>query len=203
MLICVGALGVSLLLLGLEVTFPTAPPNLSFQSLFGVDHLPLLAASVVPAITLSFVTRSAVLSRHSGGSTQNVMFVPIFCFAIAGVFWVVVAMCKDTSAETLRSTGWLFALAPHHHAVNEDWNYWAAFDVSRVHWRAVSAASGDMARLVVVGILSLPIFVAAVAIDIKALDYSMDQEFFGHGLANVIAGLAGTLPNVIVRLIAL
>lgn len=53
--------------------------------------------------------------------------------------------------------------------------------------------------LVVIGVLNLPIYVPALG---SSLDVSvnMNHEFMGQGVANILAGLAGTVPNILVSL---
>ncbi|KAH4766331.1 hypothetical protein HBH62_253800 [Parastagonospora nodorum] len=74
------------------------------------------------------------------------------------------------------------------------WDYWSLFDMERIQWSELLSVSKDLATLVAIGALSLPIFGMATVAKVDVSDHSMNHEFIGHGLANVIAGLGGTLP---------
>jgi MFS superfamily sulfate permease-like transporter len=58
----------------------------------------------------------------------------------------------------------------------------------------LSATFGDIVLLVLVGVLTLPIFVSISVVDLRAFDHSMNHDFVGHGVANLLIGLMGTLP---------
>ncbi len=55
----------------------------------------------------------------------------------------------------------------------------------------------NIVLLVVIGVLNLPIYVPALAFSLN-VPYDMNHEFFGQGAANILAGLAGTAPNILV-----
>lgn len=199
-LIETGAVGVSLFLLGLEITLsPTSPP-LSFGTLFERNHLPLLAASLGPAVLLSLSTRLSCLERLLKKPTKHPLYIPLFCYAVAGIFWLVVAVCGNASTQRLASAGWLFT-SEHSHAqatAAAEWDYWALFNFNKVEWRALSAGMRDILLLVLIGVLSLPIFASKAALKWGGSDHSMNHEFVGHGISNAIAGAIGTLPNLFV-----
>tara|TARA_R110002003_G_scaffold853_2_gene21700 strand:- start:1010 stop:1222 length:213 start_codon:yes stop_codon:yes gene_type:complete len=62
----------------------------------------------------------------------------------------------------------------------------------------LSDAAGDMALLVLIGVLTRPIFVQATVVDLKRLEYSMQYEFVDHGFAYLIIGAALPLPATMV-----
>ncbi|KAI0572199.1 sulfate transporter [Pyrenophora tritici-repentis] len=196
----VGAVGVSLFLLGLEITLSSRSPHLSFGTLFERAHLPLLAASLGPAILLSLSTRLSCLDNLPKKPTKHPLYIPLFCCAVAGVFWIVVAACENTSTQRLASAGWLFAMeqGPAQATAAAEWDYWALFDFNKVEWRALSAGTRDILLLVLIGALSLPIFASAAALEWGEPDQSMNHEFVGHGISNTVAGAMGALPNLFV-----
>jgi MFS superfamily sulfate permease-like transporter len=193
-----GAVGVSLFLQGLEITLPRTSPHLSFNTLFEKTHLPLLAASLGPAIFLSLSTRLSCFPSLIRNST---LYVPLFCCAVGGIFWVVVAACSRVTIKGLASAGWLFAAeegSQHAPAVAE-WDYWTLFDFGKVQWRALSAGIRDIILLVLIGTLSLPIFTSAAALEFNLPNYNLNHDFVGHGISNVVAGAIGALPNLFVH----
>ncbi|KNG46179.1 hypothetical protein TW65_07075 [Stemphylium lycopersici] len=195
-----GAVGVSLFLLGLEFTLPSTSPHLSFDTLFERAHLPLLAASLGPAILLSLSTRLSYLDRLPKKPTKHPLYVPLFCCGVAGVFWLVAAACKTTSTRRLASAGWLFSSERGHTQATAaaEWDYWALFRFKEVEWRALSAGTRDILLLALIGALSLPIFASAAALEWGGPDHNMNQEFVGHGISNTVAGAIGALPNLFV-----
>ena len=195
-----GGVGVSLFLLGLEITLPSSTPHLSISTLFENDHLPLLAASLGPAVLLSLSTHLTCLERLATKPTKHPLYIPLFCCAVAGIFWLVVAACEDTSIQGLASAGWLFTSeqGPIQATAAADWDYWALFNFHMVEWRALSAGIGDVLMLVLIGALSLPIFASEAALDWGKGDHSMNHEFVGHGISNTVAGAVGALPNLFV-----
>lgn len=196
----IGAVGVSLFLLGLEITLPSTMPHLSLSALFESSHLPMLAASLGSAIFLSSSTRFAFSPGIIKDMTERPLYVPVFCLVVGFTFWIIIAACGIADLKRLASVGWLFAVEASSRqdlAANE-WNYWKLFDFGKIEWRALSAGVRDTVLLVVIGALSLPIFASATALELDVLDYSMDHEFVGHGISNLVAGAIGTLPNLLV-----
>lgn len=196
-----GAVGVSLFLLGLEVTLPPSGSHLSFRAVFDHGHLPLLAASVMPAMFLSLSTRLTPLVKLSRGFTQDPLYIPLYCLGVAGGFWLVVSASESNDTKRLASQGWLFAAPVHNqpHPETHAWNYWALFDFGKIEWTAVSAGKQDMLLLVVIGALTLYVFAPAAAAAMKLPRWSLSRESFGHALANILAGALGTVPCLMVR----
>ena len=203
-----GAIGVSLFLLALELTLPPTTPKLDLTSaghvLFNDGHLPLLFASVLPALFLSLSMRLPFLAKVSRGFTGHALYVPTYMFTIVGIFWAVVAGTAQANKAGMRSLedlGWLFTVqtdvtsnATHHQA----WNYWTFFDFPKVQWSAMTAATQDIVLLVVIGVLNLPIYIPTMALTLDVSKYDMDHEFLGHGVSNLLAGAVGTIPNLVV-----
>ena len=203
-----GAIGVSLFILALELTLPPTAPALDLASaghvLFNDSHLPLLFASVIPALFLSLSIRLPILAKASLGFTDHALYVPTYMFIIVGLFWAVVAGTSQANKAGMRylaDLGWLFTVqidvaknATHHQA----WNYWASFDFPQVQWSAMTAAIQDIVLLVVIGVLNLPIYIPTMALTLDVSKYDMDHEFLGHGVSNLLAGVVGTIPNLVV-----
>ncbi|KAH3938330.1 hypothetical protein HBH53_264440 [Parastagonospora nodorum] len=194
----IGAVGVSLCILGLEIPFPASSPHLNLAALFHRDHIPLLAASVLPALCLSITVRLEILVVGATSWTKHPLYVPLFCIGTAMTFWIVVAASSNTDTTTLWHQGWLFATTIELSTSSAPWDYWSLFDMERIQWSELLSVSKDLATLVAIGALSLPIFGMATVAKVDVSDHSMNHEFIGHGLANVIAGLGGTLPALMI-----
>ncbi|KAJ7849763.1 hypothetical protein B0H13DRAFT_1644882 [Mycena leptocephala] len=174
------------------------------RHLFAHNHVGLLFASFLPAFFLSISTRSTVLGRWTRGATQHALYVPMYVLGVAGVFWAVVAGTGQANAvgmAELASQGWLFnveASIREQHGIGEAWIYWRLFDFSKTEWHAMKDATLNIVLLVVIGVFNLPIYVPALALALDIPSYSMDHELLGHGASNILAGMLGTLPNLVV-----
>ena len=198
----------SLFLLALELTLPPSAAILTLRSvrsvLFNAQHMPLLAASILPALFLSVSIRLSFLEKASHGFTQHALYVPVYMLIIVGVFWIAIAgsgSANSTGIERLSKQGWLFTVqssAAHHGSLVSAWNYWTYFDFSLVKWSAMRKAIQDIVLLVVIGVLNLPIYIPAMALSLDIPVYNMNHELFGHGISNVFAGAIGTVPNLVV-----
>lgn len=199
----IGAIGLSLFILGLGLMLPPSSPALTLSSassvLFNSSHLPLLVASFFPALILSVSTRSQLINRWTRGMVQNAYYVPCYLFSIPLIFWIIVG-ALHCPRDTLVANGWLFrvdASATRGSGIGTAWIYWREFDFSKVEWWAMKNAIENIVLLVVIGVLNLPIYVPALAFSLN-VPYDMNHEFFGQGAANILAGIAGTAPNILV-----
>ncbi|PBK96451.1 hypothetical protein ARMGADRAFT_696861 [Armillaria gallica] len=198
----IGAIGLSLFILGLGLMLPPSSPALTLSSagsvLFNSSHLPLLVASFFPALILSVSTRSQLINRWTRGMVQNAYYVPCYLFSIPLIFWIIVG-ALHCPRDTLVTNGWLFrvdASATRGSGIGTAWIYWREFDFSKVEWWAMKNAIENIVLLVVIGVLNLPIYVPALGFSLN-VPYDMNHEFFGQGAANILAGIAGTAPNIL------
>lgn len=198
----VGAIGFSLLVLGLQLTFPASAPVLSIHNasgLFTSYHVPLLCASLLPTLLLCYSLRSTKLERLTRGFTAHSSFVPIYVFSVLIIFWTVAAakgLANPAGLRTLSARGWLFDLP--NASLSSSWNYWRLFDFKAVQWSALSSATQNILLLVLIGVLNLPIYVPAMAMTLKTHGYSMNHELLGHAAANILSGCIGSVPNLVV-----
>ncbi|KAJ7612256.1 sulfate transporter family-domain-containing protein [Roridomyces roridus] len=198
----VGAVGVSLFILGLGLPFPASSPPLSLHNvastLFAQSHLALFAASFFPAVVLSLTLRSRWADKLSRGLVSSAYFIPLYLLCIPIVFWVI-AVSLHLSKEGLVAAGWLFTMessATSADQIVSGWNYWSLFNFKLVEWSALKSATQNIALLVVIGVLNLPIFVPALGLALD-VSYDMNHELIGQGLANILAGAVGTAPNIL------
>ncbi|KAJ7347203.1 sulfate transporter family-domain-containing protein [Mycena albidolilacea] len=199
----IGAIGVSLFVLGLGLPFPSSATPLSLSNvastLFSKNHLSLLAASFFPAFFLSVSVRSRHIELWTRGLIRSPYYIPVYLLMIPTVFWIV-APAAGISRESLMSAGWLFtvdtASVSSSSGLVASWNYWALFEFRLVEWWSLKSAIKNIVLLVVIGVLNLPIYVPTLAFSLD-VSYDMNHELIGQGVANIFAGLVGTVPNIL------
>ena len=101
----------------------------------------------------------------------------------------------------LVNSGWLFDVddsAKPQSGLGVAWVYWSLFDFSMVQIHALKNATTNIVLLVIIGVLNLPMYVPALGLSLNT-PISMDHEFLGQGIANLLAGSVGTVPNILVR----
>ncbi len=204
----IGGIGVSLFILGLGLSLPSVAPALTLSNaksvLFGVNHLGLLFASCGPAILLSLSLRSKIVSRCTFGISRHACYVPLYLLLIPILFWITVAGLRDTNRvgmDILVEDGWLFKVdesANRQSGIGSAWIYWTLFDFSKVELHALKGATTNIVLLVIIGVLNLPVYVPALGSSLR-VPVNMNHEFVGQGIANILAGVAGTVPNILVR----
>ena len=192
----------------MELPLPPSAPPLSLSTarevLFNRSHIALLFASLLPAVFLSISIRIQWLAKVTRNFTEHALYVPVYIFVITGVFWAVVGgqgLANVSGMESLASQGWLFTVDDsvwHQEGVGMSWNYWSQFNFSLVKWSAMAAAIQDIVLLVIIGVLNLPIYVPALALALDEPSYHMNHEFLGHSASNLLAGVVGTVPNLVV-----
>ena len=102
----------------------------------------------------------------------------------------------------LVKNGWLFGVdnsTKRKSGIGLAWVYWTLFDFSKVEIHALKNATTNIVLLVIIGVLNLPIYVPALGSSLS-VPVNMNHEFVGQGVANILAGLTGTVPNVLVGL---
>ncbi|KAJ7681992.1 sulfate transporter family-domain-containing protein [Mycena polygramma] len=198
----IGAIGVSLFVLGLGLPFPPSETPLSLgnvrSTLFDQSHLGILAASFFPAFVLSVTLRSQAIAKWTRGLIRSAYYIPVYLLCIPAVFWII-ARSLHFSNQELIAKGWLFTVdsaSTSSAGIAASWNYWTLFNFKLIEWRAVKSAIQNIVLLVVIGVLNLPIFVPSLAFSLDVA-YDMNHELIGQGAANILAGALGTLPNIL------
>ncbi|KAJ2801831.1 hypothetical protein H4R21_002650 [Coemansia helicoidea] len=183
---CIGGVGYFLLQTGLEITsgveLHLAWPVL--RRLFAPNALGLWASSFA----------LAVLLRALGARISHPLFVPIFFMAVPVAFYAATA-ALGLSLETLRATGWVFALpdagVPFYH-------FYTLFDFGNTDWGVVARAFPTMLGLAFFSILHVPINVPALAVSTNLDKIDTNRELLAHGISNLASGCLGTLQNYLV-----
>ncbi|KAJ7111714.1 sulfate transporter family-domain-containing protein [Mycena epipterygia] len=197
----IGAIGVSLFVLGLGLPFPPSASPLALSNvsstLFDNSHLSLLAASFFPAFILSITLRSRYIELWTRGLVRSAYYIPVYLLMIPAVFWLAVHSIK-VSQEHLIAAGWLFTVdsTSSSTAIVTSWNYWTLFDFTLVEWWSLKSAIQNIVLLVIIGVLNLPIYVPTLAFTLD-VSYDMNHELLGQGAANILAGVVGTVPNIL------
>lgn len=62
----------------------------------------------------------------------------------------------------------------------------------------MTEAIQDIVLLVVIGVLNLPIYIPSMALALDVPAYNMNHELLGHRSSNILAGVLGTVPNLVV-----
>ncbi|KAJ3274174.1 hypothetical protein HDV01_003457 [Terramyces sp. JEL0728] len=122
------------------------------------------------------------------------MLVPIFYAVIPFLFYIVV-FSIGIPLDELRKLGWLFNFESANDA--PFYIFWTFFDFKQVKWSAVMATIPTQLALTFFGILHVPINVPALAVSTRQ-DVDLSNEIIGHGLSNILSGLAGTTQNYLV-----
>ncbi|KAJ7908503.1 sulfate transporter family-domain-containing protein [Mycena leptocephala] len=197
----IGAIGVSLFVLGLGLPFPPSATPLSLSNvastLFDRHHQGLLAASFFPAFMLSVTLRSRHMELWTRGLTRSPYYIPLYLLVIPSIFWIVVRSI-GVPIKHLVAAGWLFQVdtVSSPSALVAGWNYWTLFDFRLVEWWALKSAIQNLVLLVVIGVLNLPIYVPTLAFTLD-VSYDMNYELLGQAAGNILAGLVGTIPNIL------
>ena len=153
---------------------------------------------------LSVSIRLSSLARITRGFTEHALYVPVYVLCITGVFWAVVGGVGDANSDGMKrlaSIGWLFTVeesVPQKSGIGTAWNYWSLFNFSMVKWSALAGATQNIVLLVVIGVLNLPIYIPSMALSLDVPAYNMNHELLGHGVSNILAGVLGTVPNLVV-----
>ncbi|KAJ7822227.1 hypothetical protein B0H13DRAFT_2448258 [Mycena leptocephala] len=200
--------GAAFLILGLLkignlvwLPFPPSATPLSLSNvtstLFDTHHHGLLAASFFPAFVLSVTLRSRHMELWTRGLTRSPYYIPLYLLVIPSIFWIVVRSI-GVPIKHLVAAGWLFQVdtVSSPSALVAGWNYWTLFDFRLVEWWALKSAIQNLVLLVVIGVLNLPIYVPTLAFTLD-VSYDMNYELLGQAAGNILAGLVGTIPNIL------
>ncbi|KAK8118033.1 sulfate transporter family-domain-containing protein [Apiospora kogelbergensis] len=203
----IGGIGVSLFVLGLELTLPRGH-SLSLSNarsvLFAEQHVPLLLASLMPIVFMCYSVRSETMNRITRGAVQHPYYVPLYFLAVAVIFWAIVGGLGVENLgglHALAAKGWLFMMDQSLDGGIGSWkealNYWNLFDFRLVEMSALGHATTNFVLLVVIGVLNLPVYVPALALAWTSPTTCKNHELIGQGAANILAGACGSLPNIL------
>lgn len=215
-----GAIGLSLFLSGFEVaqrsSFEWTGEYL--KSVFTSESMPV----VVSALVLTAMLCSGIRVKKRSGSTKprwnasilrrldwefrqicsNPFFTPAFNLTVGIVFWII-ALISRSSMQSLVDHHWLFVTVPKGASFGSRmrfFEFWDLYKFNHVRWSALNEVIVEMVVLIIIGALNLPIYYPALADNLPDVprNASIKKEFIGHGIANILAGLCGALPVLVV-----
>ncbi|SHO77175.1 Similar to S.cerevisiae protein YGR125W (Putative protein of unknown function) [Malassezia sympodialis ATCC 42132] len=215
-----GAIGLSLFLSGFEVaqrsSFEWTGEYL--KSLFTSKGMPV----VVSALVLTAMLCSGIRVKKRSGSTKprwntsfirrldwefrqmcsNPFFTPAFNLTVGIVFWII-ALISRSSMQSLVEHHWLFVTVPKGATLGSRmrfYEFWGLYKFHQVQWSALNEVIVEMIVLIIIGALNLPIYYPALVENLPDVPRtaSIKKEFIGHGIANILAGLCGALPVLVV-----
>lgn len=215
-----GAIGLSLFISGFEVaqrsSFEWSASY--FHDLFTSNSMPVCVSAIVLTILLCTgvrVKKKSAMARPRWGASffrrvewevrqicSNSFFTPGFVLLSGGAFWIAALASKRTMADLVEHH-WLFMEVPPGATVGTRmrfFEFWQLFNFHLVRWGAIKQVAVEMVVLIVIGALNLPIYYPTLRDNLPNVprSASIKKEFIGHGIANIITGLCGTLPCLVV-----
>lgn len=187
---CIGGVGVFLIETGLEVSAQLKSEE-GFQ--WNVETFRyftqswLMVAHWLPALGLAILLRVITSRFH-----QPLIF-PGYFLCIPIVFYIIASGILRVPLETLRRDDWVFDVGKAAEA--PFWRFYTYFDFSKTSLRALWATMPTQLALTFFSILHVPLNVPALAVSVNEDNLDTDRELFAHGISNIAAGLAGSVPN--------
>ncbi|KAI8609277.1 sulfate transporter family-domain-containing protein [Chytriomyces sp. MP71] len=183
---CIGGIGWFLMVTGVEITSHIDPEmSLEFLAqMFEPARLVLWGSSLSLAVFLK-------LLQHK---IKHPLFVPLFYCIVPIMFYGIASLC-GVSLQTLRDHGFLFNMSSETLPYYTLWTYFNG--MRGIDWAAVMATLPIQFSLVFFALLHVPINIPALGVSTNT-PYDMNNELYSHGISNLVAGLAGTLPNYLV-----
>ncbi|KAJ2407660.1 hypothetical protein J3F80_002649 [Coemansia sp. RSA 2526] len=183
---CIGGVGYFLMQTGMEVT-SQIQLSLSWpvlRELFAPNALGLWGSSLGLAVLLR-----VLCTRFT-----HPLFVPMFFMVVPAMFYITTA-ALGLSMETLRATGWVFALPD---AGEPFYHFYTLFDFGNTDWHAIVKAVPTMLGLAFFSILHVPINVPALAVSTNVDKIDTNRELLAHGISNLASGCLGSFQNYLV-----
>lgn len=215
-----GAIGLSLFLSGFEVTQRSSFEwTLEyFRTLFTTAAMPVTVAALI----LAFVLSSGVRVKKRSGTTRphwktafvrrldwevrrmcsSSFFIPMFPLLVGILFWVGASSSGKSMIE-LEDHHWVFTHVPPDATVASRmkfYDFWFLFNFKIVRWDAIKSIMVEIIILVIIGAINLPIYYPTLRDQLPDAPRTatIKREFIGHGISNIVSGLCGSLPNLIV-----
>ncbi|KAF7416286.1 hypothetical protein PC9H_002551 [Pleurotus ostreatus] len=186
---CIGGVGVFLIQTGLTVSTRLPDDDFAFNlatfKFFFLDshNLVLWLVPLALAMLLRLLTYKY---------THQLLF-PMYFITIPILFYVVVA-AGQLDLGALRRDGWLFNIATEHVAWYKFYTY---LDFNAVRFSPLWNTLPTQFALLFFNVLHPPLNVPALSVSLNE-DIDTNKELVGHGYSNLLAGLAGTVPNYLV-----
>lgn len=185
---CIGGVGWFLVATGVQVS-ARLPGTLEYnlttlRKLFQLDTVFLWT------VPLFLASGMLILKRF----VKSNLLVGAYFLTMAAAFYVV-KFISGISLDSLRKSGWLFAVPP---SSNPWYHFYTLYDFSAVNWSALIDTVPAMFALTFFGVLHVPINVPALGISTSEDNLNVDRELIAHGVTNALSGFAGSVQNYLV-----
>lgn len=180
---CIGGIGVFIVQTGLEIS-TGQPFSWSFVSLAAFAKLPTLAMWLLP-LGLSCGLR--LLSR----AVRTPLLTPLFFVCVPLAFHAALKALR-IPLDTPSVQPWFFEAEP-----TPDWTLlWRVYARGQIAWDVLPSQLGTFAALTAFSLIHVPINVPSLSMTTNVVA-DIDTELRAHGVANLLSGLVGCLPNYI------
>ncbi|KAF4588225.1 hypothetical protein EYR38_010192 [Pleurotus pulmonarius] len=186
---CIGGVGVFLIQTGLTVSTRLPDDDFAFDLatfkffFLNSHNLVLWLVPLALAVLLRLITHKY---------THQLVF-PMYFITIPILFYIVVAAAQ-LDLGVLRRDGWLFNMATEQVAWYKFYTY---LDFNAVRLSPLWNTLPTQFALLFFNVLHPPLNVPALSVSLNE-DIDTNKELVGHGYSNLLAGLAGTVPNYLV-----
>ncbi|MCO5599926.1 hypothetical protein L7F22_054033 [Adiantum nelumboides] len=187
---CIGGVGVFLIETGLEVAGQLKSEE-GFQ--WNLETLRFfvqsweMVAHWVPPLLLAILLRLITAKFH------HPLVFPTYFLVIPILFYIIASGILRVPLEELRKEDWIFDVGKAAEA--PFWRFYTYFDFRKTSWEALWATMPTQLALTFFSILHVPLNVPALAVSVNEDNLDTDRELFAHGISNIAAGLAGSVPN--------
>lgn len=187
---CIGGVGVFLIETGLEVAGQLKSEE-GFQwnletFRFFVQSWDMVAHWAPPLLL-------AILLRLITAKFHHPLVFPGYFLVIPALFYIIASGILRVPLEELRKDDWVFDVGKVAEA--PFWRFYTYFDFRKTSWEALWATMPTQLALTFFSILHVPLNVPALAVSVNEDNLDTDRELFAHGISNIAAGLAGSVPN--------
>lgn len=187
---CIGGVGVFLIETGLEVS-AQLKSEAGFQWDLETFHYFtqswLMVAHWLPPFAL------AVLLRVITSRFHHPLIFPAYFLILPVIFFIMTRGALGVPIAELRRNDWIFDVGKAAQA--PFWRFYTYFDFSQTSWSALWATMPTQLALTFFAILHVPLNVPALAVSVNEDNLDTDRELLAHGISNIAAGFAGSVPN--------
>lgn len=187
---CIGGVGVFLIETGMEVSGQLKSED-GFQwntdtfKFFTQDWF--MVAHWLPALGLAILLRVITHRFH------HPLIFPAYFLCIPVLFYLVTKGILQVPLDDLRRNDWVFDVGKA--AKAPFWRFYTYFDFRKTSGQALWATMPTQLALTFFSILHVPLNVPALAVSVNEDNLDTDRELLAHGFSNILAGLAGSVPN--------
>lgn len=187
---CIGGVGVFLIETGMEVSGQLKSED-GFQWNLDTFHFFtqnwFMVAHWLPALGLAILLRVITHRFH------HPLIFPTYFLCIPIIFYLITKGIFRIPLDSLRKDDWVFDVGKAAEA--PFWRFYTYFDFTKTSGQALWATMPTQLALTFFSILHVPLNVPALAVSVNEDNLDTDRELLAHGFSNILAGLAGSVPN--------